>query len=141
MMKPFLDVTQFRLRSLLVVAELLLIAALAFIASQRHLALILFLPLGLGMVLTFLRWPSLGLIVASLAGIVVPFLGPSGLNVTMILVALLLGLWLLDMNVRLRQIQLAPSRTIWPLLSLLIISIISFVVGQLPWLTFALHAP
>jgi len=141
MMKPFLDITQLRLRPLLVVAELLLIAALAFIASQRHLALILFLPLGLGMVLTFLRWPSLGLIVAALAGIVVPFLGPSGLNVTMILVALLLGLWLLDMIVRLRQIQLAPSRTIWPLLSLLIISIISFVVGQLPWLTFAVHAP
>jgi hypothetical protein len=140
-MKPFLDVTQLRLRPLLVVGELLLIAALAFMASQRHLALILFLPLGVGLVLTFLRWPSLGLVVASAAGLVVPFLGPSGLNVTMILVALLLGLWLLDMIVRLGQIQLAPSRTIWPLLSLLIISIVSFVVGQLPWLTFALHAP
>ena len=140
-MKTFLDITQLRLRPLLVISELLLISALAFIASQRHLALILFLPLGVGLVLTFLRWPSIGLIVASLAGIVVPFLGPSGLNATMILVALLLGLWLLDMIVRRRQIQLAPSRTIWPLLSLLIISIISFVVGQLPWLTFALHAP
>ena len=140
-MKTFLNVTQLQLRPLLVISELLLIATLAFMASQRHLALILFLPLGVGLVLTFLRWPSLGLIVASLAGIVVPFLGPSGLNVTMILVALLLGLWLLDMIVRLRQIQLVSSRTIWPLLSLVIISIVSFVVGQLPWLTFALHAP
>lgn len=140
-MKTFLDVTQIRLRPLLVISELLLIAALGLMASQRHLALILILPLGLGMVLAFLRWPSLGLIVASVAGLIVPFLGPSGLNVTMILVALLLGLWLLDMIVHLRQIQLAPSRTIWPLLSLLLIAIISFVVGQLPWLTFALHAP
>jgi hypothetical protein len=140
-MKPFLALSQLRLQPLLVISELLLIAALGLMASQRHLALILFLPLGVALVLTFLRWPSLGLIVASLAGMIVPFLGPSGLNVTMILVALLLGLWLLDMIVRLRQIQLAPSRTIWPLLSLLIISIISFVVGQLPWLTFALHAP
>jgi len=140
-MKTFLDVTQLRLRPLLVISELLLIATLAFMASQRHLALILLLPLGLGMVLTFLRWPSLGLIAASLAGIVIPFLGPSGLNVTMILIALLLGLWLLDMIVRLRQIQLTPSRTVWPLLCLFIISIVSFVVGQLPWLTFALHAP
>jgi hypothetical protein len=139
--KTFLAVTQIRLRPLLVISELLLIAALALMASQRHLALILFLPLGLGMVLTFLRWPSLGLIVAALAGLVVPFLGPSGLNATMILVALLLGLWLLDMIVRLRQIQLTPSPTIRPLLSLLIIAIVSLVVGQLPWLTFALHAP
>jgi hypothetical protein len=140
-MRPFLGVSQLRLQPLLVITELLLIAAVGLMASQRHLALILFIPLGLGMVLTFLRWPSLGLIVAALAGMVVPFLGPSGLNVTMILVALLLGLWLLDMIVRLRQIQLAPSRTIWPMLSLIVISIISFVVGQLPWLTFALHAP
>ena len=140
-MKPFLAPSQLWIQPVLVISELLLIAALGLMASQRHLALILVLPLGIGLVLTFLRWPSLGLIVASVAGIVVPFLGPSGLNVTMILVALLLGLWLLNMIVRLRQIQLAPSRTIWPLLSLLLIAIISFVVGQLPWLTFALHAP
>src|SRR5688500_19613203 len=91
-MKTFLNVTQLQLRPLLVISELLLIATLAFMASQRHLALILFLPLGVGLVLTFLRWPSLGLIAASLAGIVFTFLGPSGLNATMILVALLLGL-------------------------------------------------
>ena len=63
-MKTFLNVTQLQLRPLLVISELLLIATLAFMASQRHLALILFLPLGVGLVLTFLRWPSLGLIVA-----------------------------------------------------------------------------
>ena len=140
-MKPFPGLSQLRLRPLLVIGELLLIAALAFMASQRQLTLVLLLPLGVGLVLTFLRWPSLGLIVASLAGLVVPFLGPSGLNVTMILVALLLGLWLLDMMVRQRQIQLAPSRTLWPLLSFLVIAAFSFGVGQLPWLTFAPHAP
>ena len=140
-MKPFLGVSQLRLRPLLVVGELLLIAALAFMASQRQLTLVLFLPLGVGLVLTFLRWPSLGLIVASLAGMVVPFFGPSGLNVTMILVALLLGLWLLDRVVHQRQIRLVPSRTVWPLLSFLVIAFISFGVGQLNWLPFALHAP
>ena len=140
-MKPFLGVSQLQLRPLLVVSELLLIAALAFTASQRQLTLILFLPLGVGLVLTFLRWPSLGLIVASLAGMVVPLYGPSGLNVTMILIALLLGLWLLDMMVRQRQIKLAPSRTLRPLLSFLVVAFFSFGFGQLPWLTFALHAP
>jgi hypothetical protein len=140
-MKPFLGVSQLRLRPLLIVSELLLIAALAFMASQRQLTLVLFLPLGVVLVLTFLRWPSLGLIVASLAGMVVPFRGFSGFNVTMILVALLLGLWLLDMMVSRRQLQLAPSPTVWPLLSFLVVAAISFGVGQLPWFTFAVHAP
>jgi hypothetical protein len=129
------------LRLLLIIGLLLLSAGLPFRASQRQLALVLFLPIGVGLVLTFLRWPSLGLIVASVAGLVVPFLGPSGLNVTMILVALLLGLWLLDMMVHRHQIQIARSRTVWPLLSFLVVAVISFGVGQLPWLTFALHAP
>ncbi len=132
---------QLWLRPLLILGLLLLSAALPFVASQRQLALVLFLPLGIGMVLAFMRWPSLGLIVASVAGMIVPFVGPSGLNVTMILVALLLGMWLLDIMVRQHQTQLASSRTIWPLLSFIIIACISFGVGQLDWLPFAVHAP
>src|SRR5215216_2857877 len=129
------------LRQLLVMVQLLFIAALAFGASQRQLTLILYLLLGIGLVLTFLRWPPLGLIVTALAGMVVPFTGPSGLNVTVILVALLLCLWLLDMLVRQRPIRLGPSRTVWPLLAFLVIAFISFGIGQLNWLPFALHAP
>jgi hypothetical protein len=129
------------LRQLLVISQLLFIAALAFRASQRQLALILFLPLSIGLVLTFLRWPSLRLIVTAVAGMVVPFTGPSGLNVTVILVAFLLCLWLLDMMVRQGRIRLAPSRPVWPLLAFLVIAFISFGVGQLNWLPFALHAP
>jgi O-antigen ligase len=139
-MKPSLPF-QLQLRPLLVISELLLIAALAFMASQRQLTLVLLLPLSVSLVLTFLRWPSLGLIAASLAGLVVPFSGPSGLNATMILVGLLLGLWLLDIISNRGRNQFALSRTIWPLLSFLLVAVISFGVGQLPWLTFALHAP
>jgi O-Antigen ligase len=140
-MKPFLSLSQIRLRPLLVISELLLVAALAFIASRRQLTLVLLLPLGVGLVMAFLRWPPLGLIITSLAGFVVPYSGPSGLNVTILLVALLLGLWLLDMMVREGQIRLARSRTVWPLLSFLVVAAISFGVGQLNWLPFALHAP
>ena len=140
-MKSLPGVSQPRLRPLFIIGELLLIAALAFVASQRQLILLLLLPLGVGLVLVFLRWPSIGLIAAAVAGIVVPFLGPSGLNVTMLLVALLLGLWLLDMVIPQNEIRFTPSRTVWPLLSLLVMAVISFGVGQLPWLTFALHAP
>jgi hypothetical protein len=140
-MKLISGVPQLSLRSLLIIGQLLLIAALGFMASQRYLTLVLFLPLGIGMVLTFVRWPPLGLIIASVAGLVVPYLGPSGLNVSMVLIGLLLGLWLLDVMVGQRQVQPAPSRTVWPLLGFLIVAAISFTVGQLPWFTFALHAP
>jgi O-Antigen ligase len=140
-MKLLPGVSQLRLRPLLVIGELLLIAALAYAASRREMLLLLVLPLCVGVVLSFLRWPSLGLIAATVAGIVVPFLGPSGLNATMILIALMLGLWLLDMMVRRGQTQLVASRTFWPLLSFLIVAAFSFGFGQLPWLTFAVHAP
>jgi hypothetical protein len=140
-MKPFLILPQLQWRPILVVSQLLLIAILAFKASQRQMTLILFAPISLGVVWTFLRWPSLGLIAASLSGLIVPYLGPSGLNATMILVALMLGIWLLEMLVRYRQIEFVASHTLWPLLSFIAVAIISFGVGQLPWLNFALHAP
>ena len=140
-MKPFLGLSQLQLRPFLVVGELLLITALAYKASQRQMELMLILPFGVGMVLSFMRWPALGLVVAPLTGLVVPFLGPSGLNVTMFLVALLLGLWLLDMMVGQSQMRPVSSQTMWPLLAFLLTALISFGMGQLNWLPFALHAP
>jgi hypothetical protein len=140
-MKQIPGLPQVQLRPLLIIGELLLIAALARIASQRQLTLVIFLPISISLILAFLHWPSVGLVLAPLVGLIVPYLGPSGLNATMIVLALLLGLWLLDMVVNQRQIQLVPSRTMWPLLGLVLVAVISFGVGQLPWLTFALHAP
>jgi O-antigen ligase len=132
---------QLWLRLSLIIGLLLLSGALSFKASPRQIILITMLPFGIGMVLAFLRWPSLGLLVTAVVGLFVPYLGPSGLNVTMLMIALLLGLWLFDMVGRQHQIQFAPSRSVWPLLAFVIASVISFGVGQLPWFTFALHAP
>src|SRR5687767_1870786 len=123
-MKSFSGFSQLSVRPWLIIGQLLFIAAVAFMASRRQLTLILFLPLGIGLVLSLLRWPSLGLIVASVAGLVVPYLGPSGLNVTMILIALLLGLWLLEMLVSQGKVHFVPSRTVWPFLCFLIVAVI-----------------
>lgn len=128
------------LRPLLVIGLLLLSTAPAY-AAQRQLALVLAAVMGAGLLAAFLRWPSFGLTVAALAGMVVPYVGPSGLNATMILVAVLLGLWLLDVVVRRRPIEFASSRTVAPLLAFLGIAALSVGVGQLPWFTFAPHAP
>lgn len=132
---------QLLLRLSLIIGLLLISAALSFKASQRQMMLVLMLPFGIGLVLMFMRWPALGLIVTALAGLVVPYIGPSGLNATVMMIALLLGLWLFEMVGRHHQIRLVPSRTLWPLLAFLIASGISFGIGQLPWFTFALHAP
>jgi hypothetical protein len=140
-MKALAGPSGLRLGPLLVLGELVLIAALAFMASRRELIAVIILPLGVGVVLIFLRWPALGMIAAVVSGIVIPFLGPSGLNATMVLIALQLGLWLLELAVRRRQLQFASSHTIRPLLAFLLAAVISFWFGQLPWLTFALHAP
>lgn len=140
-MKAFPALAQLRLRPLIVISELLLIAALAFMASLQQLAMVVVLPIGIGMVLIFLRWPSFGLLVTAVAGIVIPYAGPSGLNVTMLLVALMLGLWLFEMVVYERQIHIAPARTNWPWFALLFVAVISLLVGQLAWYAFALHAP
>lgn len=140
-MKAISSLVQPRLQSLIVIGGFLLIAALAFMASQSQLALVLVLPFGIGTLWAFIRWPSFGLLVAAVAGILVQFTGPSGLNLSMLMVAMMLGLWLFDMVVRQRQIRLVPSRTLWPLFIFLAVACIAFVVGQLPWLSFVLHAP
>jgi hypothetical protein len=88
-----------------------------------------------------LRWPVLGLIITMLGGMFVSFVGPAGLNMAVVGVGLLLIQWLLDMLLKQRTIRFVPSRTILPLLIFMLISLFSFGFGQLPWYTFAQHAP
>jgi hypothetical protein len=140
-MKAISSFLQPRLQFLVVIAGFILVAALAFAASRTQLALVLVLPFGLAGLWAFIRWPSFGLLVAAVAGMLVPFTGPSGLTVTMMMVALMLGLWLFDMVARQRAIHMVSSRTFWPLFIFVVVACISFVIGQLPWLTFAMHAP
>ena len=105
-------------------------------------ALLLFLYLGILGLLVLLRWPVLGLIVIVMAGgMFVPISGPSGFNISIIGVAMLLGLWILDMLVRQRRFQIVASRTFLPLVVFFIISTLSFIVGQIPWFSFAKQAP
>ncbi len=129
------------LRPLFVIGLLLLSVVLGVLASPSLLTLILILVAGVGLMVNVLRWPAIGLIVAATAGMIVPWSGPSGLNVTMVMVALLMCLWLLDMTVRKQQIRLVSSRPAGLLLAFLLLAFVSFGIGQFAWFTFALHAP
>jgi len=127
--------TQLLLRLLVAGGVLLLSAYWAPRASQRHLILLL----GAGMALVFLRWPPLGLAALIAASLVVPFAIGTGtqtsLNVAVLLTAMLIGLWPLDM-MRRQDLRLLPSRPILPLLAFSMMAVLSFLAGQLPWFIF-----
>jgi O-antigen ligase len=132
--------SRFWLRPIMVIVVLLLSVLLAFKAPPRLLILIPVLLLGIGVVLLFLRWPPLGL-VALIGTIIIPYSGPSNSNASMVFVALLLGLWLLNVLVRQREIKLVNSKSVLPALVLVLVALLAFGVGQLPWYTFTLQAP
>jgi len=101
--------------------------------------------IGASVALIFLRWPALGLATLIGASLVVPFAIGTGtqtsFNITLLLLPVLIGLWMLDMIVCRREVRLLPSRPILPLLALNVIAALSFVAGNLPWFVFAQSAP
>jgi hypothetical protein len=126
----------------MLIAGLLVVSlSLAYLVSTPRGNIILLLIAGTGLVLVCLLRPALGLTTAALAGLIVPYVGPSGLNVTMIIVALLLAFWLLKLVVNRGQTRRAISRPVWALLAFVTVAGLALGVGQLPWYAFAPHAP
>ena len=123
---------QFLLRALTVGGVLLASAYLARRPSERYVILLL----GAGAAVVLLRQPLIGLAGVIIGSLVVPIGIGTGsetkLNPPFLLVGMLLGIWLLDMVQR-RNIRLLPSRTMLPLIALLVIVLLSFGAGQLQW--------
>lgn len=128
------------LRWLSALVVLSLSAMLAYRGGRLGQLVLLGIP-ATGVALVFLRWPPLGLAALIAASLLVPFsLGTgtqTGLNITVLLLSALVGLWLFDMFARQRRITLHPSRPILPLLGLAGAAVLAFIVGQLPWFTIA----
>ena len=133
------------LRYLVFVAILAISFALPFVSSPKRLILILGGILGLGIVLIFLERPYVGIPLVIIASMLIPIdVGVSAgsrINAPMLLIILLAGLWFLDMFVRQRKMQFVSSRPLLPLVVFVIIVLLSFVMGQLPWFVFAQNAP
>lgn len=125
-----------------IVATVILISAVvSFWGSQSVYLILLFLFGGVAVVLALIRQPNLGFILALLGGMFVQFTGPSGLNAAMVLIALMLGLWVLDMFIVQRSFQFVRSKTMLPIIVFLVISVLAFLLGQIPWFVFARQAP
>ena len=129
------------LRLGLIAGVLLLSALLAYLASDSQKIMVIALIGGLPVVGVFLRWPSLGPIAIILSGMLIHYTGPGGANAAMFLVAFLLGLWIVVMVVQQREIRLVSSETMAPALVLIVITVFSFAMGQLPWFPYARSAP
>jgi hypothetical protein len=96
---------------------------------------------GIAGFLALLHYPNLGFILLFLGGMFVPFAGPGGFNASILTVIMMIVLWLMDMFVVKRQFTFVKSRPIRPAFYLLLVSIVAFAMGQIPWFVFANQAP
>ena len=96
-------------------------------------------------VLAFLRRPFLGLIALLTGALLIPFSIGTGtqtdLNIVILLLPVLIGLWVLDMLVIQRSITLRPMRVVLPLLLLCLVALLALLAGQLPWFDAIPKAP
>jgi hypothetical protein len=113
----------------------------SYFASPHQKEYVFLLVCGLGALVLFLRQPTLGLILTLIGSMFSSFSGRSNLNVAVLGVAALLGLWFLNMLVHQRQFRIVRSRPMLPAIIFIVISILAFMIGQLPFFTFAQHAP
>lgn len=128
-----------------VLAILLLSAALPMRFSSRLIMVAIVLIAGAGAILVLMRHPPLGLAAIIVGGLLLPIdinvSAGSKFNAAMLITLLMTILWLADMIIRRRRIDLAPSRPLIPLLAFLTVAVLAFAVGQRSWFFFALTAP
>lgn len=118
----------------LVIIPFVLLASIVFAIKleppQSYAVIALpFLVVGL---LLLLRWPPIGLLGLVGASLMVTYYPPLVSLPALILIPLT-GLWVFDMMVRQRNIAIIRARSIYALAAFLAVSIIAFIVGQLPW--------
>jgi hypothetical protein len=141
----WIEDNRFAFYKTVIVSAVLLLAAFlvprVFFGGQTKLLLIVGLYFVAVAAVILLRWPVLGLIGTLLGGMFIPFTGPSGLNIAVLGIAGMLGVWFIKMIVEQRKINIYASRPFLPLAIFIVFSLLSFGIGQLPWYTYAEHAP
>jgi hypothetical protein len=127
-----------------IIGGVIVLSALCAYLVPRAAGGSLSLLLGAGGVVLCLRWPPLGLVALIVGGLFAPFAVGTGtrtdVNLAILLVAVLLGLWIVEMLAR-RQVRLVPSPTIRPLLAFVVIAIVAFLAGRELRFYFAQTAP
>ena len=125
----------------IILATVLLAVASAYWGSMAILIFVVGVLGGIAIFLTLLNYPNMGFILIFLGGMFIPFTGPGGINISILTVILMLGLWLMEMFIVRRKFEFVKSRAIRPAFYMLLVSILSFAMGQIPWFVFANQAP
>jgi hypothetical protein len=104
-----------------------------------------FFILGVFVVLLLLRWPPLGLLMLLFGSMIIPYGIGTGtattINPTILVTGLIFGVWVVDGLARKRREWFRFSRPLLPLIIFVILAILSFGNGLLPWFVYAPHAP
>ena len=125
----------------IILIVVLLSTAIAYWGSMKIFMILIGIVAGIVGLITLVRFPNLGFILLFLGGMFVPFAGPGGFNASILTIILMSALWLLDMLVVKREFKFVKSRAIRPAFYMLIVSVIAFAMGQIPWFVFANQAP
>jgi hypothetical protein len=96
---------------------------------------------GLAIVIALIVQPNLGYLLIFIGGMWISIVGPSSINAAVVVVALMLGLWLWKILVVRDGFRFFPSRVMLPVILFLVISVLAFGMGQIPWYIFAHSAP
>jgi O-antigen ligase len=124
---------------LLRVAVVLAVVGLSYYLGRRpwYANYIYLLVVAVPGALLLLRQPQIGIAGLVVAALVVPITLNTGtesrINAPMMLIMALAGLWLFDMIINQGQIQFMRSRSLLALVALVIVAILAFIGGQLPW--------
>lgn len=125
----------------IILAVVLVSIGAAYWGTRTIMMILVGTVVGVAGFLALLRYPSLGFILLFLGGMFIPFKGPGGFNASILTVILMIGLWFMDMFVVRRRFEFVRSRVMRPALFMLIVSVIAFAMGQIPWFVFANQAP
>lgn len=130
---------------LVVVGVLIASFLLVQILPAKYLMFPVILVLGVAALIIYLRTPQLGILALVVASLAISFeIGTStstGINLAVLLLPMLFGLWFADRMIRKRHIQFVMSRPVYPMIVFAVICVISFGIGQLPWFVYAKAAP
>jgi O-antigen ligase len=128
------------LKMAIIAGVLVLSAGIAYKATRTQALFVLAAVIGLGGAIILLQWPSLILFAILFTGFFLHFELANGLNVAVVMVLGLIGLWGAKMFVVDRKFYLVPSRTNAPIFTFIVISLISFGIGMLPLVPFSTPA-
>jgi hypothetical protein len=125
----------------IVTLAVLMSMVLTYWGSSQEQVLLLALFGGLVGFVTLIRNLNLGFLMILIGGMFVPYSGPAGANAAVIMVAIMIGLWFMDMIVVRRDVRWTNSRALLPIAVMIVLSTISFGMGWIPWFVFAGQAP